>query len=153
METLERDLKLWSAHLLLRRAVQNAQHGRWTEADRLVARSVALSADVAEAQFIRGKIYFWQGNFVAAESAFHEAVRLGLPQDRCAACLAALADEQLRRKAREMFNQDMKRAWARLVTDSVRLGRGVVRECTWLRGAQVSLLFIVIVLLWLGRQS
>lgn len=146
--SVQRDLKRWSAHLLLQQAARHAQRGKLEDAARIVARSVALDPGVAEAHLIRGKILFWQGQFDAAELAFGDAVRLGLPIDRCARCLAALAEEQRRQRAWAMLMRDAAQARDLLIAHSLRLGRAILDECTLARGAQVILVISIIALLW-----
>jgi len=148
----ETDLKRWSAHLLLRRAIPRAQRHQWAEADRLVARSINLAPDLAEAHFMRGKICFWQGDFHSAESAFLEARRLGMRHDRCDACIIALADEQSRRHARDLYRQELRSAGARLSSQYRAMVSYIVRDCTVFRRAQLAFAVFVIVLLWLRLQ-
>lgn len=146
--SVQRDLKRWSAHLLLRRAVQLAQRGELEEAGQLVVRSFALDPAVAEAQLIRGKILFWQGQFDAAELAFKESLRLGLALDRCTGCLAALEDERRRNRAWSQLIQDLAEAKVALTTQGRRLGHAILGECSLERGAQLTLVLLIVALLW-----
>lgn len=146
--SVQRDLKRWSAHLLLQRAVQVARSGRLEEAGQLVARSSALDPGVAEAEFIRGKILFWQGQFDAAALAFGEAVRLGLSVKQCAACLAAVEDERRRQRAWNAMIQDLAAARVVMIEQGLRFARGILAECSLERAAQVILAILVVALLW-----